>query len=317
MNKGQRNRIIVGSSLLLLLIAASIIFGTTIFFIALAALVTAWVVEFLSSILRKEKFDWTSWFITPLIITLMTTPTIIDQVWIVVVATAFGIFFAKSIFGGQDKNIFNPATVGLIFIALSFPVFVNTFLDPSTLIASSSTPATVFKLTPNIIVANFSHWELLLGNYPGAIGTTFKLGILVLGIILMVLRVSDWKIPVLFLGTYFIASFILFLTQGKDFGTAFNYATYAVLMGHLLFASMFIATDPQTAPLYDSGKIIYAIALGVITFLIQNVTPINRLAANTEGTIFSITFMNAVVGLIDVWTVPKVKVAPELQEVTE
>lgn len=316
MNTGQRNRIIMGSALLLLLIAASFIFGATIFIIALAALATAWVVEFLSSILRKEKFDWTSWYITPLIITLMTTPTIINQLWIIVVATAFGIFFAKSLFGGQDKNIFNPATVGLIFIALSFPVFVNTFLDPVTLIAGSQTPAINFKLTPDVVVSSFTHWQLLLGQYPGALGTTFKLGILVLGVILMILKVSDWKIPVLYLGTYFVLSLIFFVSAGRGMD-AFNYASYSVLLGHLLFASMFIATDPQTGPLYSKGRIIYAVALGIITFLIQNVTFINKLAANTEGTIFAITFMNAVVGLIDVWTVPKVKVVPELQEVTE
>ncbi len=316
MNTGQRNRIIMGSALLLLLIAASFIFGATIFIIALAALATAWVVEFLSSILRKEKFDWTSWYITPLIITLMTTPTIINQLWIIVVATAFGIFFAKSLFGGQDKNVFNPATVGLIFIALSFPVFVNTFLDPVTLIAGSQTPAINFKLTPDVVVSSFTHWQLLLGQYPGALGTTFKLGILVLGVILMILKVSDWKIPVLYLGTYFVLSLIFFVSAGRGMD-AFNYASYSVLLGHLLFASMFIATDPQTGPLYSKGRIIYAVALGLITFLIQNVTFINKLAANTEGTIFAITFMNAVVGLIDVWTVPKVKVVPELQEVTE
>ncbi len=316
MNTGQRNRIIMGSALLLLLIAASFIFGATIFIIALAALATAWVVEFLSSLLRKEKFDWTSWYITPLIITLMTTPTIINQLWIIVVATAFGIFFAKSLFGGQDKNIFNPATVGLIFIALSFPVFVNTFLDPVTLIAGSQTPAINFKLTPDVVVSSLTHWQLLLGQYPGAIGTTFKLGILVLGVILMILKVSDWKIPVLYLGTYFVLSLVFFLSSGRNMDS-FNFATYSVLMGHLLFASMFIATDQQTAPLYSKGRIIYAVALGLITFLIQNVTFINKLAANTEGTIFAITFMNAVVGLIDVWTVPKVKVVPELQEVTE
>ena len=316
MNTGQRNRIIMGSALLLLLIAASFIFGATIFIIALAALATAWVVEFLSSILRKEKFDWTSWYITPLIITLMTTPTIINQLWIIVVATAFGIFFAKSLFGGQDKNVFNRATVGLIFIALSFPVFVNTFLDPVTLIAGSQTPAINFKLTPDVVVSSFTHWQLLLGQYPGALGTTFKLGILVLGVILMILKVSDWKIPVLYLGTYFVLSLIFFVSAGRGMD-AFNYASYSVLLGHLLFASMFIATDPQTGPLYSKGRIIYAVALGLITFLIQNVTFINKLAANTEGTIFAITFMNAVVGLIDVWTVPKVKVVPELQEVTE
>jgi Na+-transporting NADH:ubiquinone oxidoreductase subunit B len=322
MNIGQRNRIIVSSALFILLIAASFIFGATVFLIALTALLTSWVVEFLTSLARKEKFDWTSWLVTPLVITLMTTPVILDQVWIVAVGTAFGIFFAKSIFGGQDKNIFNPATVGLIFIALSFPVFINSFINPLNGDISTITPAMSFKLNPSTFLdpaqtSFLTPWQLLQGYYPGAIGTTFKLGILILGIILMVLRVTDWKTPVLYLGTYFVLAFVNFLLGGNGFTDSLTLSGLSLLMGHLLFASMFIATDTQTSPLYNKGKIIYGIALGVITFLIQTPTFINKQAPNTEGAIYAITFMNAVVGLIDVMTVPKVKVAKELQEVTE
>ncbi len=316
MNTGQRNRLIVTGSLFVLLISASIIFGPTVLLIGLVGLLTSLIIEFLASKARKETFDWTTFWITPLIITLLTTPTIIDQVWMVAVATAFGVFFAKSIWGGQDKNVFNPAMVGLIFIALAFPIYVNSFLDPILKVTTTSTPAFVFKNTPTAVFNSYSLWQLLLGNYAGGLGTTFKLGILVLGSILMILRISDWKIPLTFLGTYFLFSLINFASKGFGFDS-FIYALYSLLMGHLLFAAMFVSTDPQTAPLYGKGKIYYGVALGFITWIIQNIWLFNQLAPNTEGIIYSVTFMNAMVGLIDIWTVPKIKQVPLMEEVVE
>jgi len=313
MNTSQQHRAFVAVALFILLIAASFIFGTTVFIVGAAAIVTSFVIERLSTKARKENFDWTTFWITPLIITLLTTPTIIDQVWMVSLATAFGIFFAKSIWGGQDKNVFNPAMVGLIFIALAFPIHVNSFLDPITKVASPETLATIFKNNPQSIMNTYSIWDLLVGNYAGALGATFKLGIIIFGIILMLERISDWRIPLTFVGTYFVMSFLNGFT--KTGVNPFEYATYSILMGHLMFAVMFVSTDPQTAPLYTKGKLLYGFGLGFITWIIQNIWIFNPLAPNTEGIIYSVTFMNALVGLIDVWTVPKVKDIPSLEEV--
>ncbi|WP_162146897.1 RnfABCDGE type electron transport complex subunit D [Acholeplasma granularum] len=312
MNKSQQSRIFVASALFILLIAASFIFGATVFIIGAVAIVTSFIVEILSSKARKETFDFTSFWITPLVITLLTTPTIISEVWMVSIATAFGVFFAKSLWGGQDKNVFNPAMVGLIFIALAFPVQVNNFLNPVLNVIAPVTPATQFKTNPTSVLNTYSYWALLMGNYPGALGTTFKLGILILGTLLMVFKISDWKIPTTFLGAYFVLSLINGFT--KTGINPFTYAVYSLLMGHLLFAALFVATDPQTAPLYTKGKIIYGLMLGIVTWMIQNVWVFNKLAPNTEGIIYSVTFMNAVVGLIDVWTIPKVKEIPALEE---
>lgn len=314
MNKSQQSRIFVAAILFLLLIAAAFIFGATVFIVGLVAIITSFVVEILSAKARKETFDWTAFWITPLIITLLTTPTIIHQVWMVSVATAFGVFFAKSIWGGQDKNVFNPAMVGLIFIALAFPVYVNEFLDPISGVASAQTFATTFKGNPLEIMNNHSIWDLLLGNYAGAIGTTFKLGIILGGLALMLVKISDWRIPLTYLGTYFVLSFINGFT--KSGLNPFTYATYSILMGHLMFAVMFVATDPQTAPLYNKGKFIYGLGLGVVTWIIQNIWVFNQMAPNTEGIIYAVVFMNATVGLIDVWTVPKIKDIPDLEEVS-
>ena len=164
MDKARKNRFIAGV-LFLLLIASSFIFGVIVLSVGMVALATSLIIEVLNSHFRKETFDWTTFMISPLIITLMTTPVITDNIWMVVVATAFGVFFAKAIFGGEGKYIFNPATVGLVFIAISFPVQVNEFLNPLTGIISTETPATMFKTSPESALASIKILELLKGQY--------------------------------------------------------------------------------------------------------------------------------------------------------
>ncbi len=290
-----RNRLIITGALLLLLVPATIIFSWKVLLVALIALVTSFLLEFANSKIRKEAFDYSSFTITPLIVTLMFTPYILTYFWIVPLSLAFGLFFAKFIFGGQDKNIFNPAAVALIFAAISFPTIFTQYIDPATGIVSATTPATLLNTEPTTFFNQYNFLDLLLGNYAGAIGTTFKIGILGLGLILIALKVVNWRIPLFYLLTYFIISGVLYLIDP----TFYSNPIYYLFVGHLLFASFFMASDPQTAPVEQKGIIIYAIGLGFFSFIIQ------RYSSNIEGTIYAIVFMNAVVGLIDTWTMKK------------
>lgn len=290
-----RNRLIVTGALLLLLVPATVIFGWKVLLVTLIALITSFLLELANAKIRKEKFDYSSFTTTPLIVTLMFTPYIATYFWIVPLSLAFGLFFAKYIFGGQDKNIFNPAAVSLIFAAVSFPTIFTQYIDPATGIVSATTPSTLLNTDPTIFFSQYTFLDLLFGNYAGAMGTTFKIGILGLGLILIALKVVNWRIPLFYLLTYFIIANVLFLINPSFFSNPI----YFLFVGHLLFASFFMASDPQTAPMEQKGIIIYAIGLGFFSFIIQ------RFSSNIEGTIYAIVFMNALVGLIDAWTMKK------------
>lgn len=301
MDLKRKNRLITTGALLILLIAATVIFGAKVLLLALVAIITAVLLELANARIRKEPLDLSSVFITPLIVTLMFTPNIIHHFWIVALSTAFGLFFAKFIFGGQDKNVFNPAAVALIFAALSFPVLVGQFVNPETLAISAVTPATLLKTDPTAFFGQYTLLDLLLGSYAGALGTTFKLGILALGLILIALKVINWRLPLFYLLSYFAIAGILYLIDPSFFRNPI----YSLFVGHLLFAAFFMTTDPQTAPLEQKGIIIYAVGLGFVTYIIQ------RFSSNTEGAIYALVFMNALVGLIDAWTMKKEETSVE------
>jgi electron transport complex protein RnfD len=68
--------------------------------------------------------------------------------------------------------------------------------------------------------------------------------------------------------------------------------------GSLFFGAFFIATDPVTSPLTLRGKVVYGIGIGGLVILI-------RLFSNySEGVVFAVLLMNAMVPLINRWMVP-------------
>lgn len=295
----QKNLLIFTSFLGILLIAAAFIFGIYVFAIAAMSYAVSICFEFLFSKIRKKKMD-RSWMVTPLVFALLMPPT--APLWLVAVGSGFGIFFGKLIFGGFGKTVFNPAIVGVLFVQISFPAFMATmWLDPVTDLVASVTPLiTLGKGLP----FNYAINDLLLGMVPGTLGETFRLGIIFLGLLLIVLKIADWRIPLFFIGSVFLITWVGHLINP----TTFKDPILSILTGGLMFGAFFVATDPVTAPMKPIGKIIYGFGLGFITILIRN------FAAFPEGVTFAIIIMNAISPLIDNWN-NKDETAPEVVEV--
>ncbi len=236
----------------------------------------------------KNSFGW----VTAIIITLMVPVTMTP--YAVVVATAFAIVFGKLLFGGFGQNIFNPAAVGraVIFAA---------FTGVSTNIITSATPTTVMATTYHWLPSNASvldtfldqfggFFGLALGTYAGAIGETFTILILIMGVILSIRQIIDWRVPVVYLGTIFVLTAIVALLTGIDsYHGVPGFIWYPVLhlvTGGVVFGGVFMLTDPVTSPTSASGRVMFAMGAAIITVLI-------RLKANLpEGCLYSILLMN-------------------------
>ncbi|MFP4478686.1 MAG: RnfABCDGE type electron transport complex subunit D [Candidatus Izemoplasmatales bacterium] len=281
----KKNLVIFSATLIILLIVSAFLYGIYVFAVAVVALISGGLVEFVFAKVRKTEFDL-SWIVSPLVITLMLPPTI--KLWIVAVAAVFGVFFAKAIFGGLGKNIFNPAVVGVLFVTISFPSMITTaeWIHPSIDGFAGATPLNLLNSGAEF---TYSFRDLLLGNVPGAIGETFRLGILILGLVLILLKIVDWRIPLFYLG-----SVLVFTAIGNlALPDVFPDPILSLFVGGLLFGAFFVATDPVTAPLKNKGRIFYGIGLAFFTVLIRN------FATFQEGVIFAIIIMNAIAPLID------------------
>ena len=154
-----------------------------------------------------------------------------------------------------------------------------------------------FNDASDIVKDAFNHYlndfgglkNLWIGDYFGAIGETCTLLIFILGIILALLAVIDWYIPLTYLGTIFIGTFILALF--KELGISYPLAMIA--NGGVAFAGFFMLTDPVTNPNTRQGKIVASIIAAFITMLIR------YCAILPEGALYSILIVNILTPAIE------------------
>ncbi len=277
-------------------IAAIYFFGWRALAMILVSYISGGLTEVLFVIFRKKKLQIEGLLVTGLIFPLILPPTL--PLWIVAVGSVFGVFFGKEVFGGTGRNIFHPALVGRLFIMIAFPTLMTTvwqlplleglggFLSYPTDLITSATPLISYQGGEMIA---YPSSDLLLGRIPGSQGETFRLGIIVAGLFLMLNRVIDWRIPAAMLG-----SVAIFSSIGHFFMPAqVAPPLFQLLVGGLLFGTFFIATDPVTSPFTDPGKWLFGISVGLLIVLIRG------FSINIEGVTFSIILMNASTPLID------------------
>lgn len=267
------------------------------------SLVTTLVCEFLFAKIRKRdpkkeiqnSFGWVTAIILTLMVPISTRP------YALIISTAFAIIFGKMLFGGFGHNIFNPAAVGRA-------VIFATFTGASTNLVTSATPTALIANSYGWVPANadaldgflsqVGGWSsLFLGTYPGALGETFTIAIVLIGIFLIVRKIIDWRVPVVYLGSIFVMTAIVAIITGVgSYHGIPGFIWYPVLhliLGGVVFGAFFMLTDPVTSPTSAAGRTIFALGAGILTVLI-------RLTGNLpEGCLYSILLMNMMTPLIE------------------
>ena len=203
--------------------------------------------------------------------------------WQCVIGALFAMVVVKGLFGGLGANPVNPAITARVFMLVAFGTMAKAAFPVDAV--SSATPLASEEAT--------SLMDLFLGNHGGAIGETCAAALLLGGIYLIVRRIITWHIPVAFIGTVFLTSFLM-ESMDPMAGLA------AVLSGGLLIGAIFMATDYVTSPATPWGKIIFGLGAGLITFLIR------YFGVYPEGVSFAILFMNIITPYISSWTKRKV-----------
>jgi electron transport complex protein RnfD len=232
--------------------------------------------------LRNQAFVMDgSAVVTGVLLGLILPPTI--PLWMVAIGAIFSIAIVKEAFGGLGHNIFNPALGGRAFMSASFSAEMTTWVLPMGFGADAVTSAT--PLSDSFIWSADKlalYKALFLGNTAGSLGETSALFILIGGVLLLALGIINWRIPAIYIGMVALMAVAL----GQD--PLFN-----ILAGGLMLGAFFMATDYVTSPLTNRGKIVFSVALGVLTVIIR------RFAGMPEGVCFSILFGNAITPLID------------------
>ncbi len=263
-----------------------------------AAVITSLITEFVWCLIVKKNylkhlqgsFPW----VTAIILVLMVPISM--TYYALIIGTIFAILFGKLIFGGFGHNIFNPAAVGRTVILAAFAGRVaadlNTSATPIASIAQRGWLITDAIATEAFLESFGGLTNLFIGWYPGALGETSALLILLVGVVLAIRGVLDWRVPVFYLGTIFLLGYVIALVNGIGIW----YPIYHVVAGGAVFGAVFMLTDPVTNPTSATGRIIFSIGAAIITVLI-------RVQANLPGgVVYSILLMNILTPTIERFT---------------
>lgn len=273
-------------------------------------------IEFAVAQIKKEEVS--EGFLVTGILIPMIMP-VDTPLWMIAVATAFAVVFAKEVFGGTGYNIFNVALIARAFLFFSYPskmsgdqVWVRTAdtfgMGKGTVIDaySGATPlgqiatsdaASFGEITFRGITGQpLSISDMFFGFIPGSIGEVSTLAILLGALLLIVTDVGSWKTML----SVFLGGLVAVVLMNRFAQNAIMEMPvyYHFLLGGFAFGAVFMATDPVTSARTEKGKWIYGFLIGLLAITIRVFNP-----GYPEGMMLAILFMNAFAPLIDFYVI--------------
>ena len=233
-------------------------------------------------------------------VTGMLIPMIVPvncPLWILAVATAFAVIFAKEVFGGTGMNIFNPALVTRAFLFFAYPAMMSgdkVWVNGSYMDSINGTIDGVSAATPLGQLAagepvTYDAMDTIIGTIPGSIGETSFIAIMIGAVILVWAGIASWKI---ILGTFVGGAAMAYLLP---YAGAENFERWEQLtVGGFAFGAVFMATDPVTSPRTEGGKWIFGLLIGAMAIIIRVLNP-----GFPEGMMLAILLMNVFAPLFD------------------
>ena len=255
-------------------------------------------IEFVVAQWKKEEIQ--EGFLVSGILIPMIVP--VDcPLWILAVATAFSVIFAKEVFGGTGMNIFNVALITRAFLFFAYPTKMSgdaVWVSGDSIFGLGQSVDGLTVATPlgaaatSGTVPEFS-WDMVTGLIPGSIGETSVIAIALGAILLLWTGIASWKTMFsVFVGGAFMAW--VFNAIGPDTPMAQMPWYEHLVLGGFCFGAVFMATDPVTSARTETGKYIFGFLIGAMAIIIRVLNP-----GYPEGMMLAILLMNIFAPLID------------------
>lgn len=267
-------------------------------------------IEFAVAQWRREEIQ-EGFLVTGILIPLICP--IETPLWMLAVATAFAVIFAKEVFGGTGYNVFNVALVTRAFLFFAYPAQMS---GDKAFVASSKIfglghdlPEGFTGATPLGQIATFtgdhltvtglndapiSAWDAFIGLIPGSLGETSTLCILIGAVLLLAAGIASWRVMLSVVAGGLAMGFIANFFQTPTYPASFLSPLDQLLYGGFAFAAVFMATDPVTAARTGTGKWIYGFLVGAVAVLIRTYNN-----GYPEGAMLAVLLGNALAPLID------------------
>jgi Na(+)-translocating NADH:ubiquinone oxidoreductase B subunit len=275
-------------------LASLYFFGFRVLLMWIVSYVAGGAAEVLFSVVRKEEVN-EGFLVTGFLFPLILPPGV--PLWLVAVGIIFGVVVGKEVFGGTGRNLFNPALVGRVFVAIGYPSLMTTrWIEPGSGIwgrlseglnvdsVSSATPLVLAKageFTDNL--------DLFLGRVLGSAGETSAVLIIAGGLFLLLTGIASWRTVLSILVSFAGLTAILHAVMPDRVGPVL----FNLLSGSILFGTFFMATDPVSSPITLRAKWIYGVIIGCTAVLIRT------FSGFVEGVMFAILLGNIFAPILD------------------
>ncbi len=238
----------------------------------------------------------------------LTLPATIP-LWQVALGISFGVVLGKEVFGGTGKNFLNPALTARAFLYFAYPLQITGdkvwagMVDGVTSPTLLTTMGNVQNVLPNgesfrsVLsqdLGGLTWMQAFLGNIPGSMGETSTLACLLGAIFLVLTGVGSWRIMV---GVLIGAMGLAVVLNGVSSTTNAMFqipASWHLVTGGLAFGLVFMATDPVSAAMTDTGRWVYGILIGMMAITVRVLNP-----AFPEGIMLAILLGNVFAPSID------------------
>lgn len=267
-------------------------------------------IEFIIAQMKHEEIQegfLVTGILIPMIIPVET------PLWMIAVATAFAVVFAKEVFGGTGYNVFNVALITRAFLFFSYPAAMSgdsvwvrlgsTFglggaekavdgFSGATALGQIAAAKGMLPDIHNTLGGPLTDWDAFLGFLPGSVGEVSTLAILIGACILIYTGIASYKIMV-----SGVVGVVVMAAVFNAFGTTPAMqvsALHHLIYGGFAFGIVFMATDPVTAARTEAGKWVYGFLIGVMVVFIRVLN-----AGYAEGMMLAILLMNTFAPLID------------------
>jgi len=272
---------------------ANVVLGAIYFFpIYLVTLAAGGFWEVLFATVRKHPIS-EGFLVTSLLFPLILPASI--PLWQVVIGISFGVVIGKEVFGGVGMNILNPALTGRAFLFFAYPAQISgdkvwvavDGISKATPLAQLADPVAHLHL-------NFSWMSAFIGTIPGSMGETSTLACLIGAVILIATGVGSWR-TMLSVLVGMVVMALTFNLIGSSTNPMFQVTpVWHLVLGGFAFGTVFMATDPVSSAMTETGKYYYGLLIGILVVLIRVVNP-----AYPEGMMLSILFGNVFAPIID------------------
>lgn len=275
---------------------SNVIFGALYFLpVYLVSMIVGGVWEVVYAVVRGQDID-DGFLVMGLLFPLTLPPTI--PLWQVALGITFGVVVAKEITRQWGRSILNPAVTARVFLCIVFPAWnigaghwIAIRVDGD---SGTTSLGLLSNADGNASGIDVSWWQAFLGTTPGAMGETSELACLLGAALLIGIGLASWRIMAGMLMGGMGLSILLYVI-GSDTNPMFAAPPWDhLVIGGFTFGMVFLATDPVTASMTETGRWLYGGLIGALTILFRLFDP-----AYPANVMLAILIGNMLAPLID------------------